>query len=491
MNQGDLQLAKDKLDKALTQDPNNPEVHSVRAMLFERMGQPAKADAEYRTALRLAPNDPNVINNYAVYLCQNGRTDEGVKHFLLAAKNALYRTPEAAYTNAGVCLRAAKPPRDEEARADFVKALQLRPDFSDAAYQLADLEFQHGELPQSRALLDAYLNNFRDTPDILLLAVRVARAQNDRMGAQRYARKLQTDFPGLRPDACPGRTRPQSRLNEMTREAGGVGIGARLRAARERKGQTVLQAAEKLHVDARLLEALETRELRATGGGRVRTRAPAPLRRTGRRIRGGAATALYQHKPADTPGPDAHTPRRTRSGFGTLDAPGPARGHRSCARRTSLVAAVAARCEAASAGARGDSGGADELRGRDDRRGPPSRARAEPPGRTRSERATGVGSALRSRRPDADPEVLRRKLGTDRRWPRRTHCSMGCRPLAARARSAVLRRCAWCSATPRRWPWKSTGTPHPSQVSCAVTATRMYQSTPAVRCRPRAPGRGD
>ncbi len=51
----------------------------------------------------------------------------------------------------------------------------------------------------------------------------------------------------------------------MTREAGGVGIGARLRAARERKGQTVLQAAEKLHVDARLLEALETENFEPLG----------------------------------------------------------------------------------------------------------------------------------------------------------------------------------------------------------------------------------
>lgn len=43
-------------------------------------------------------------------------------------------------------------------------------------------------------------------------------------------------------------------------EAGGEplrGIGARLRSAREKKGLTVLQAAEKLHVDARLLESLE------------------------------------------------------------------------------------------------------------------------------------------------------------------------------------------------------------------------------------------
>src|SRR5579863_9939751 len=43
----------------------------------------------------------------------------------------------------------------------------------------------------------------------------------------------------------------------MTSEAGSVGIGARLRAARERRGLTTLQAAEKLHVDARVLESLE------------------------------------------------------------------------------------------------------------------------------------------------------------------------------------------------------------------------------------------
>src|ERR1700722_8305595 len=43
----------------------------------------------------------------------------------------------------------------------------------------------------------------------------------------------------------------------MTSEGGSVGIGARLRAARERRGLTTLQAAEKLHVDARTLESLE------------------------------------------------------------------------------------------------------------------------------------------------------------------------------------------------------------------------------------------
>lgn len=54
----------------------------------------------------------------------------------------------------------------------------------------------------------------------------------------------------------------------MAREAGGDdvrGIGARLRDAREKKTLTVLQAAEKLHVDARLLEALEAQDFAALG----------------------------------------------------------------------------------------------------------------------------------------------------------------------------------------------------------------------------------
>jgi type IV pilus assembly protein PilF len=194
LNQGELALAKDKLDRAVLQDPSFPEAHSARAMLYERLGDNDKADDEFRTALRLAPNDPNVVNNYAVYLCQRGRTNDGVKRFEQAAKNALYRTPEAAYTNAGVCLRAAK--RDEEARVQFIKALQVKPNFSDAVLQLSDLEFQHNNLAQARQLIDAYLGNFPATPDLLFLGVRVARAQKDAVAAQRYSRKLQLDFPG-------------------------------------------------------------------------------------------------------------------------------------------------------------------------------------------------------------------------------------------------------------------------------------------------------
>ena len=194
LQQGDLGLAKDKLDRALSEDPESADVHSARAVLFERMGERDKADGEFRSALRLAPHDPQTINKYAVYLCSGGRTDEGVKRFLEAAHNPLYRTPEVAYSNAGVCLRAAK--RDDEAAVNFNRALQLRTDYAEAAFQLATLQFERGQLPAARAEIDGFLGNHEATADLLLIGVRVARAQGDRSGAQGFARRLQRDFAG-------------------------------------------------------------------------------------------------------------------------------------------------------------------------------------------------------------------------------------------------------------------------------------------------------
>ena len=54
----------------------------------------------------------------------------------------------------------------------------------------------------------------------------------------------------------------------MTVEAGGEqprGIGARLRAAREKRGLSLLQAAERLHLDARTVQALEEEDFAALG----------------------------------------------------------------------------------------------------------------------------------------------------------------------------------------------------------------------------------
>ncbi|HVS75916.1 MAG TPA: type IV pilus biogenesis/stability protein PilW [Steroidobacteraceae bacterium] len=193
MRRGDLAVAQSKLDRALKENADDPNVHSARALLFARMREPKLADREFREALRLAPKNPDYQNNYAVYLCSVGRVEEGVQSFVKAAQNPLYLTPELAYDNAGVCLRGAR--KNVEAAQMFRDALSIRPNFAQALWQLADLDFSEGRLPQARQEIDAFLASNQETPDLLLLAVKVARAQGDPLDAQLYARRLQLDFP--------------------------------------------------------------------------------------------------------------------------------------------------------------------------------------------------------------------------------------------------------------------------------------------------------
>jgi type IV pilus assembly protein PilF len=194
LRQGNLALAKEKLERSEKYNPRDPELHSVLALLYEKLDIPAEVDSHYKTAMRLAPKDPEILNNYAVYLCKNGRTDEGVKRFMEAAKNPLYRTPALAYSNAGVCLRAAR--RFDEASNAFAHALQIRPSYAEAMFQSATLEVERGNVAQAKAQLDKFLASYDATADLLLLGVRMSQTLGDRMAEQKYTRRLRVEFAG-------------------------------------------------------------------------------------------------------------------------------------------------------------------------------------------------------------------------------------------------------------------------------------------------------
>lgn len=193
LQQGNLPIAKEKLERAESQSPRDPQVHGLLAMLYHRLGEDQKAEKEYRTALDLAPNDPEQLNNYAVFLCSTGRVDDGVRRFQEAARNPLYRTPWAAYTNAGVCLRGAG--RDAEAGPLFMRALQVRPDYAEAAVQLADLDLKDHRPADAYKRVTDFMKVNPATPDLLLFGWRAARELKDPIGTAQMAWRLQSDFP--------------------------------------------------------------------------------------------------------------------------------------------------------------------------------------------------------------------------------------------------------------------------------------------------------
>jgi type IV pilus assembly protein PilF len=193
LQEGNLAIAKEKLDRARMEDPDLPEIHGAMALLDERLGKDKEADKEFREALKLEPRDPGTLNNYAVFLCSHGRPDEGVRNFEQAAANPLYSTPWAAYTNAGVCMRAAH--RDSEAAARFDRALRSNPAYSEGVFQASTLDLVLQKYADARLRIDLFLLRNPPTPDLLLLAWRIAQAQNDTAAQQKYAARLAQEFP--------------------------------------------------------------------------------------------------------------------------------------------------------------------------------------------------------------------------------------------------------------------------------------------------------
>jgi len=193
LRQGNLAFAKDKLERANSEDPHNAEIHAALGLLDQRLGKDKEADREFRQALSLAPQDPAMLNNYAVFLCSHGRAPEGVRNFEAAAANPLYRSPWAALTNAGVCQRQAH--HESEAADLFARALRSNPAYAEAVFQASDLDLSQQKYAAARLRIDFFLNNSPATPDLLLLGWRIATAQNDPAAAARYAQRLAKEFP--------------------------------------------------------------------------------------------------------------------------------------------------------------------------------------------------------------------------------------------------------------------------------------------------------
>jgi type IV pilus assembly protein PilF len=193
LQRGQLELAREKLEKAVSQDPKLASARTYLAVLYERIGENDAADKEYRAALRLAPRDPAVANTYGGYLCRTDRRRDGIKYFIKAGENPLYQTPAVAFTNAGVCARAI--PDNELAEAYLRRALAADPTYREALLRLAILGLDTGKPLQARAFLERFHAAGPATADSLVLGIRAETALGDERTAETYRRRLREEFP--------------------------------------------------------------------------------------------------------------------------------------------------------------------------------------------------------------------------------------------------------------------------------------------------------
>jgi type IV pilus assembly protein PilF len=190
---------KAKYDIALTEfniaiqfDPGYAWAYNGLGLVQSALGENDKADASFKKALQLEPNSSESHNNYGNFLCNNGRYDESVEHFLAAVKNPLYATANLAYTNAGICSLRKKDAANAEKY--FIKALQLDPLTHAAAYQLANIQYNQGDAGKAYKTLQNTLIA-GPSPEVLWLGIKISRALGDKDNEASYAIQLRKQYP--------------------------------------------------------------------------------------------------------------------------------------------------------------------------------------------------------------------------------------------------------------------------------------------------------
>ncbi len=196
MEQGQLQVAREKLVRALEQNSSYAPAHTAMAELQVRLGDTEKADEHYKRSIRLDADNPETRNNYGVFLCDQGRWRDAERQFIRAARDRDYSTPEYAYANAGVCARISED--DQKAEEFFQQALRVNPGFHSALLEMAELKYDQGEPAASRQFLQRYHQVVRPTARSLWLGVRTERELGDREREREYARRLREHFPDSR-----------------------------------------------------------------------------------------------------------------------------------------------------------------------------------------------------------------------------------------------------------------------------------------------------
>jgi len=190
--QNQLSIALEEFKEAIRIEPTYAYAYNGLGLVYAALKEDAKADANFKKSLQLEPGNSESHNNYGSFLCSRNRIDESIRQFMEAVSNPLYTTPGMAYMNAGFC--SLRKNDEKNAEIYLEKAIAAQPILHQAAYQLALLQFNHGQIGIASNTLQKALSS-DPTPETLWLGIRIARALTDRDAEASYALQLRKKYP--------------------------------------------------------------------------------------------------------------------------------------------------------------------------------------------------------------------------------------------------------------------------------------------------------
>jgi len=192
------EIALDEVKQAIAANPDYADAYGFRALIYIAMGEYVLADENYRHALRLAPRNPELSNNYGLFLCDaGGKPAQGMAYFETALKDRTYASPVKAMVNAGNC--SLKMKNVDAAERYLLDALRYEPDLPATNAGLARVYFERRDYTRAGFFINRLTETAKlDTlsADVLWLSIRTRRMLGDRASEASMAAQLRKRFPG-------------------------------------------------------------------------------------------------------------------------------------------------------------------------------------------------------------------------------------------------------------------------------------------------------
>ena len=185
--------AKEKLEKAIAQNPENVGAFKTYAYLYALLGLEKKATEQYLEALELAPEDSDLLNSYGAFLCAHGKLDEAQEYLKKAYDDPFYESLFMAQSNAGSCY--VQEGEFKKAEPLLRKSLRSHPNLSGSLISMAEVGVKTDRYLMARAYIERYHAVSAPTAESLWIQLQAEKALGAHDHYVRYAKQLINDFP--------------------------------------------------------------------------------------------------------------------------------------------------------------------------------------------------------------------------------------------------------------------------------------------------------
>ena len=194
---GEMTTALDQIKLAIQADPTSADAFNLRGLIYANLGDHALAEESFRRALQLKPRDPDAMQNFGWYLCQQNRFPEADSYFTQALAVPQYREAPRTLLAQGVC--QARAGRLAESEATLSRSYELDPGNAATAVNLSEVLYRRGEYERARFYVRR-VNNVREVSNAqtLWLAARIENRLGNRNGVQDFGTQLRNRFPDSR-----------------------------------------------------------------------------------------------------------------------------------------------------------------------------------------------------------------------------------------------------------------------------------------------------